>query len=126
MSRKSIFAKANKEFKSLSGFDLMYKEDYIGCLIDLHKLISKNNQWLLDHVNDVERGMRAHLGEEVICFTPNVTVGYKVRALVRLLRHEDGPEYYWNTSCYGNHHIASAVTHWHREPAAPDSAGDHK
>lgn len=65
MNRKNIFDKANQEFSRSSGFDLMYEDAYISKQITLGRLISKNYQWLLDHANDVERGLIAHMKTEL-------------------------------------------------------------
>lgn len=65
MNRQEILNKANKEFERLSGFDLMYVDKYVSGEIDMSKLIAKNYEWLLDHANDVERGMLSHMKKEI-------------------------------------------------------------
>lgn len=65
MNRKQIFDKANKEHQRLSGFDLMHGDKYISGSMTLSDVLSKNNQWLLDHCNDVEHGMLAHMKKEL-------------------------------------------------------------
>lgn len=65
LNRRRIAAKANAEWGRLTGFDLMYREDYKNGTIDLAKLISRNYDWLLDHANDSERGLRAHMKREL-------------------------------------------------------------
>lgn len=65
LSRKQIFDKANKEFTRLSGFDLMHGDEYIAGTRDMNSLIAVNYQWLLDHANDVERGLLSHMKKEI-------------------------------------------------------------
>ena len=65
MGKKQILNKANKEFERLSGFDLISTDEYLNGSMTLEALLNHNNQWLCDHVNDVERGITHHMRDEL-------------------------------------------------------------